>query len=139
MIAARYAKQSNWDAAIGVLHGGSLALLEAGQGGSGGDLGLLLIETLNKGEIGVDGEIKGESEDGGMERCDDSPAHVASRQSLMGTTGKIFAILRAFPPDEPTKKRFVGEAIAWSARFGEYPNGDPELHHVAGTLFAQSM
>ena len=24
----------------------------------------------------------------------------------------------------------------WSAKFGEYPAGDPELHHVAGSLYA---
>ena len=51
--------------------------------------------------------------------------------------GKIFALLRAFPRNEPTKKRFVGEAVGWSAKFGEYENGDPELHHVAGTLYAE--
>lgn len=51
-----------------------MALLEAGQGGSGGDLGLLLIETLNKGEIGVDGEIKGEFRSDGTEDEDSSLA-----------------------------------------------------------------
>lgn len=25
----------------------------------------------------------------------------------------------------------------WSAKFGEYPAGDPELHHVAGTTYAE--
>jgi len=25
----------------------------------------------------------------------------------------------------------------WSAKFGEYPAGDPELHHVAGTIYAE--
>lgn len=25
----------------------------------------------------------------------------------------------------------------WSAKFGEYPAGDPELHHVAGSLYAE--
>lgn len=25
----------------------------------------------------------------------------------------------------------------WSARFGEYPAGDPELHHVTGSLYAE--
>ena len=48
-------------------------------------------------------------------------------------------MLRAFPNNEPTKKRFVNEMIAWSAMAGEYPNGDPELHDVAGTLFAEVM
>jgi len=53
--------------------------------------------------------------------------------------GKLLTLLRAFPPDEPTKKRYVSEMVAWSARAGEFPNGDPELHHVAGTLFAEGM
>ena len=57
----------------------------------------------------------------------------------MGCAGKLLDVLRAFPKDEPTKKRFVNEMIAWSAKAGEYPNGDPELHHVAGTLFAEGM
>ncbi len=56
-----------------------------------------------------------------------------------GCAGKLLDVLRAFPKDEPTKKRFVNEMIAWSAKAGEYPNGDPELHHVAGTLFAEGM
>lgn len=54
-------------------------------------------------------------------------------------TGKLLALLRAFPPAEPTKKRFVEVMVEWSMRFGEYQNGDPELHHVAGTLFAEGM
>ena len=53
--------------------------------------------------------------------------------------GKLLALLRAFPPGEPTKKRFVQGAVEWSIHFGEYPNGDPELHHVAGTLFAEGI
>jgi len=63
--------------------------------------------------------------------------------------------MRAFPQGEPTRKRFIGEAIAyvylrvnarhstwltecrWSSKYGEFPAGDPELHHVAGTLYAE--
>ena len=52
-------KSSNWDAAIDILHGGALALLKAGQGGSGGDLGLHLLEVYGKAEIGVDAGSKG--------------------------------------------------------------------------------
>jgi hypothetical protein len=26
---------------------------------------------------------------------------------------------------------------SWSSKFGDFPAGDPELHHVAGTLYAQ--
>ena len=111
VIGARYIKASNWDAAVELLHGGALALLQAGQGGSGGDLCLMLLDVYSKGEIGVTAESK----------------------------GKLLTLLRAFPPDEPTRKRFVGEMVGWTTRFGEYANGDPEVHHVAGTLFAESM
>ena len=38
---------------------------------------------------------------------------------------------------EPTKKRFVNEMIGWSAKYSDFPMGDPELHHVAGTLYAE--
>lgn len=49
----------------------------------------------------------------------------------------MLTLLRSFPPEEPTKKRFVGEIVGWSSKFGDYPAGDPELHHVAGTLYAE--
>lgn len=53
--------------------------------------------------------------------------------------GRLLSVLRAFPPGEPTKKKFVNEMLAWSSKYGEYPQGDPELHHVAGALFAEGM
>ena len=109
VVASRYVKSQNWDAAIDILSEGSLSLLKAGQGGSGGDLGCYLIDVFSKAERPVDAEHK----------------------------GKLLAILRSFPPEEPTKKKFVDEMICWSSRFGEYPLGEPELHHVAGTLYAE--
>lgn len=84
-------------------------MLKAGQGGSGGDLCIFLLEVFNKGEIKPDA----------------------------GTKGKVLSLLRSFPPEEPTRKKFVGEMVAWSSKLGEYPAGDPELHHVAGTLYAE--
>lgn len=30
-----------------------------------------------------------------------------------------------------------GSFRSWSAKFGEYPAGDPEVHHVAGSLYAE--
>lgn len=54
-------KQENWGAAIDVLYGGALALLKAGQGGSGGDLGLFVLDVYTKGEVAVGGESKGMS------------------------------------------------------------------------------
>ncbi|KAK8199368.1 hypothetical protein HDK77DRAFT_134804 [Phyllosticta capitalensis] len=109
VIAARYVKQSNWNAAIDILSQGAQALLQAGQGGSGGDLCNFLIEVYHKAETKPDA----------------------------GSKARVLSLLRAFPPDEPTKKRFIGELIAWSARMGEYPAGDPELHHVAGMVLAE--
>jgi hypothetical protein len=70
---------------------------------------LYLVDVYGKAELEVDSESK----------------------------GRIFTLLRAFPPDEPTRKRFIGEALAWTAKFGEYEYGDPELHHIAGTLYAE--
>lgn len=29
--------------------------------------------------------------------------------------------------------------IQWSGKAGEYPNGDPDLHHVAGVLYAEGV
>lgn len=53
--------------------------------------------------------------------------------------GKLLGLLRAFPKEEPTRKKFVNEMVAWSAKWGEYPAGDPEVHHVAGTLYAEGV
>lgn len=50
---------------------------------------------------------------------------------------RILSLLRAFPPNEPAKKKFVGGIVEWSSKAGEFPAGDPELHHVIGTLFAE--
>lgn len=50
---------------------------------------------------------------------------------------RLLAILRAFPRAEPTKKKFVDDVVAWSSTASEHPQGDPQLHHVAGSIFAQ--
>lgn len=31
----------------------------------------------------------------------------------------------------------LANRCSWSSKFGEYPAGDPELHHVAGSLYAE--
>lgn len=115
-----------------------MALLKAGQGGSGGDLAIFLVDVLGKAgkEIGV-GEkstYRVSDEMGGMEG---EGMEKKADKGMCLTTGKLLTILRAFPAREPTKKRFVTEMINWSGRVGDYPLGDPELHHVAGTIFAE--
>ena len=59
VVASRYVKQENWTAAIDILYGGAQALLKAGQGGSGGDLCLYLVEVYNKAEMVPNAESKG--------------------------------------------------------------------------------
>ncbi|KAL9055966.1 MAG: hypothetical protein Q9162_003263 [Coniocarpon cinnabarinum] len=111
VITSRYLKATppSHDSAIDLLFNGAQLLLNAGQGGSGGDLGLYLIDVYNNGAITSDAQSK----------------------------GRLLTLLRCFPPGEPTKKRFVSEMMGWSAEYSDYPAGDPELHHVAGQLFAE--
>ncbi|KAJ4302764.1 hypothetical protein N0V90_001655 [Kalmusia sp. IMI 367209] len=111
VIAARYVKASNWPAATDILFQGAQSLLQAGQGGSGADLCIFLLEVFHKSETKPDASSK----------------------------GKLLSLLRAFPKNEPTRKKFVNEMIGWSAKWGEYPAGDPEIHHVAGTLYAEDL
>lgn len=102
-------KSADYTSAIDLLSSGASLLLKAGQGGSGADLCNYLIEVYQKAELKPD---------------------IANKARLLG-------LLRAFPPNEPAKKKFVGGIIEWSAKYSEFPAGDPELHHVIGTLFAE--
>ncbi|PNS17568.1 hypothetical protein CAC42_8111 [Sphaceloma murrayae] len=109
VIASRYVKASDWESAIDILCQGATMLLRADQGGSGGDLCMFLMEVYNKAELEAD----------------------------IPNKARLLYLLRAFPKNEPTKKRFVGEMVGWSSRNSSYPAGDPELHHVAGSMFAE--
>ncbi|ROT39169.1 DUF410-domain-containing protein [Sodiomyces alkalinus F11] len=109
VVAARYIKASNWTAAAEILFNVAQSLLRAGQGGSGGDLSVLLVDVFNKAELKPDSASK----------------------------GKLLTLMRLFDPEEPTRKKFIGEMITWSGKFGDYPAGDSELHHVAGSLYAE--
>lgn len=111
VIASRYTKAQDWVSATDILFRGAQSLLQAGQGGSGGDLCIFLLDVFNKSETKPDASSK----------------------------GKLITLLRAFPPNEPTKKKFVAEMVGWSAKYGEYPAGDPEIHHVAGSAYAEGM
>lgn len=92
-----------------ILSGGAKALLQAGQGGSGGDLALMLLNDVY---------MKGEWE-----------VNAANKQ-------RLFDILKLFPSEEPTRKRFVQEMVGWSAKYGDLETGDPEVHHVVGKIYA---
>lgn len=110
MVASRYVKSSDFANAADVLSNGAVLLLKAGQGGSGGDLSMMLLNDVY---------IKGEWD------CNEV------------NKNRLIEILRAFPSGEPTRKRFVQEMIGWSGKFGELERGDPDLHHAAGSLYAE--
>ncbi|KAL5360325.1 hypothetical protein BJX96DRAFT_175186 [Aspergillus floccosus] len=121
VIAARYIKQANYDAAADLLAGGATALLRAGsqQGASasGGDLAIMLVlEVYNKSGWEISG--KDDAED-------------RSRKK------RLIELLHEFPPEEPTRRRYIQEMIAWSGRCGPLERGDPDLHHAAGTVYAE--
>jgi len=108
VLCQRYLKQENYPAAVDIVFTGATSLLKAGQSGSGGDLCLLLLSVYR------DGGVKPTSE----------------------SKGRIYQLLNLLPTEEPTRKRFLNEAVVWSAKNGEYPNGDPDLHHFIGNLLA---
>ena len=84
VVAARYVKQQSWEAAIDILYNVSQSLLKAGQGGSGGDLGLFMIDVYKQAELKPDSANK----------------------------GKLLTLLRLFDSQEPTRKRFITEMIS---------------------------
>ncbi|KAJ5139079.1 uncharacterized protein N7515_003927 [Penicillium bovifimosum] len=121
VIAARYIKQSNYDAAAEILAGGAKELLKAGsqQGASasGGDLAIMLVmEVYNKAEWEISGG-------------DDAEGRARKK--------RLIELLREFPSDEPTRKRYIQEIIGWSAKFGPLERGDAELHHAVGSVYAE--
>lgn len=85
VVAARYTKASNWDAAIDILYNVAQALLKAGQGGSGGDLCILLVDVYKQAEL---------------------KPNSTSR-------GRLLTCLRLFQSEEPTRKKYIGEAIGY--------------------------
>jgi hypothetical protein len=79
-IANRYVRSQDYTSAIDLLGTGAGMLLKAGQGGSGADLCVYLMEVYNKAEMKPD---------------------VANKARLV-------SLLRSFPENEPGKKKFVG-------------------------------
>ena len=110
MIASRYLKSQDYNSASDVLYNGAILLLKAGQGGSGGDLALMLLN-----EVYVKGEYECTTEN----------------------KDKLLDILRSFQHEEPIRKRYIQEMITWSSRVGELERGDPDLHHAAGQVYAE--
>jgi hypothetical protein len=158
VIAVRYIKQSNYDAAAEILAGGAKELLKAGaqQGASasGGDLAIMLVlEVYNKAEWEIAG---GNDEAEGRARKSESQISFTTgcllQRGASGCPGsyhrprlltyiflseRLIELLREFPSDEPTRKRFIQEMVGWSAKFGPLERGDPDLHHAVGSVYAE--
>lgn len=92
MIASRYVKQENYEAAIEILDSGAQLLLKADQGGSGGDLCIFLLDVYKKAGIRVESSNK----------------------------TRLLVLLRAFPSGEPTRKKFLNEMIKYVLKFVLY-------------------
>lgn len=58
-------------------------LLKAGQGGSGSDLCIYLMDVYQKADLKAD----------------------------LTSKARILSLLKAFPPNEPSKKKFVGSIV----------------------------
>jgi len=104
--ATRYVKSSQYDTAIDVLFQSARELLKAGQTGSGIDLASFLIDVYeNKGET-VNEESRG---------------RLTQLIALTGSSGTW-------------RKTLIDKAISWTAKAGDCPSGDQDLHHYVGEL-----
>ncbi|CAG8182882.1 unnamed protein product [Penicillium salamii] len=143
VIAVRYIKQSNYDAAAEILAGGAKELLKAGsqQGASasGGDLAIMLVnEVYNKAEWEIKGSDDAESRSRKSEYCAFTfCSRCLRRVATLDSDERLIELLWEFPSDEPTRKRYIQEIMAWSGKFGPLERGDPELHHAAGSVYAE--
>ena len=83
--ASRHIKTQNWPAAIDILSSVAQSLLKAGQGGSGGDLCIMLLDVYKQAELKPDSTSK----------------------------GRLLTALRLFDGEEPTRKKFITEMMAY--------------------------
>ncbi|KAL0578087.1 hypothetical protein V5O48_003905 [Marasmius crinis-equi] len=104
--ASRYVKSNQFDTAIDVLFQSARELLKTGQAGSGVDLGSFLLDVY---------ESKGE------EVNDESRGRLTQLIALTGSSGSW-------------RKSLIDKALAWSAKHGPNPAGDPALLHYVGDL-----
>ncbi|KAF8274694.1 cytoplasmic protein [Lactarius quietus] len=104
--AARYTKSGAHATAIDVLFQSARELLKAGHPGSGTDLALLLLESYER-SIEPVGDV---------------------------SRGRITQLIALVGPSGAWRKSIIDRAVAWSAKQGEYPAGDPSLQHYIGDL-----
>lgn len=83
VVAARYIKSEQYGPATDILYNVAQSMLKAGQGGSGGDLSVFLVDVYKQAETNLDAAVK----------------------------VKLLTLLRLFEPGEPTRKKYIGEMI----------------------------
>jgi hypothetical protein len=83
VVAARYVKSQSYSEAIEILSSVASSLLKAGQGGSGGDLSLYLLDVYKQAGLVPNAENK----------------------------TRVLGLLRLFEQEEPTRKKFIQEVI----------------------------
>ncbi|KAF8896686.1 hypothetical protein BD779DRAFT_1497242 [Infundibulicybe gibba] len=104
--ASRYVKSGQFDTAIDVLFQSARELLKTGQSGSGVDLAGFMLEVY---------DAKGEAV------TEESRGRLTQLIALTGSAGAW-------------RKTIIDKAIAWSAKHGPCPAGDPDLQHYVGEL-----
>jgi len=104
--ATRYTKSGAHAVAIDVLFQSSRELLKAGHAGSGTDLAILLLDSYNR----------------------------ASEPITDVSRGRVTQLIALVGPSGAWRRSIVDRSIAWSAKHGSYPAGDPTLLHYVGDL-----
>ncbi|XP_070187925.1 Golgi to ER traffic protein 4 homolog isoform X2 [Littorina saxatilis] len=106
----RYNSQQKYAEAIDLLYRGALTLLNHNQYGSGADLSLLLVDTLEKSSTPVTQE----------------------------TIEKLAQLFEKMDPDCPERPVFVSRAIKWTTNIDQsHTRGHPNLHQKLGVIFWQ--
>ncbi|KAF9558840.1 hypothetical protein CPC08DRAFT_763698 [Agrocybe pediades] len=104
--ASRYVKSNQYDTAIDVLFQSARELFKNNQPGSGSDLTSFMLDVY---------ETKGEVV------TDESRGRLTQLIALVGANGGW-------------RKTMIDKSIAWSAKHGPNPAGDPDLQHYVGEL-----
>ncbi|KAJ3516513.1 hypothetical protein NLJ89_g1075 [Agrocybe chaxingu] len=104
--ASRYVKSNQYDTAIDVLFQSARELFKNGQAGSGTDLAGFLLDVY---------EAKGEE---------------VSEESK----GRLTQLIALAGPSGGWRKTMIDKSLAWSAKHGTCPAGDPDLQHYVGEI-----
>ncbi|PRT56712.1 Golgi to ER traffic protein 4 [Wickerhamiella sorbophila] len=109
-VVSRYLRQKAYGSAIGLLYNSCILLVRKGQTGSIADLLSMMIEVYKAADVAVDSVSK----------------------------GRIAQILWQINGSDQALKQVVQPVISWSAKHGAEKSGDPELHHIFGSLFSHA-